>query len=534
MRRVPLAAVSALLALAVLAPAVAVPDAAPGVSLLSLAASGSEAAAWQARVERAVTEGTLRLVSAEADADLPGRWHRRYDQRLGGVPVFGGQVAVQGDADGRALTVFGRLAEGLEAPPPPVVSATVAAEAAARAVSASARTVGTPELVLLPLGPRPGPAWMVLVRDGLPILRRTFVSAADGSLLLCYDDLRTEAAVGLGRGVFGDLKKMATERVAGGYEATDRLRPPLVRTFDFRFDIQGALRFYETGELPAGRVARDEDNDWADGAVVDAHVHAGLTYDYYYKRHGRRGIDDHDLPLVSLTHILPPQVAYANAFWDTATASMTYGDGDSEYAAFSAGLDVVAHELTHGVTERTWNGVYLGESGALNESFSDVVGTSVEFFFQEPGQGRGRADYFLGEDLSRVFDPARYAVRSMADPGSVCGRLGCHPDHVSLLYRGSEDGGGVHVNSGVANHAFYLAVEGGTNRTSGRRVAGLGATRRDRVERVFYRGFVRHLTPLAGFAEARAATVQAARDLYGAGGEEEAAVAAAWSAVGVE
>jgi Zn-dependent metalloprotease len=122
----------------------------------------------------------------------------------------------------------------------------------------------------------------------------------------------------------------------------------------------------------------------------------------------------------------------------------------------------------------------------------------------------------------------------MENPGLFCSeRLGaCDPDHYSRLYRGPEDNGGVHHNSGIANQAFYLLVEGGVNRTSGRRVEGLGAERRGDAERIFYRGFTAYLTPSAGFADARAATVRAARDLYG---EADAVqVQAAWTAVGVE
>ena len=280
-------------------------------------------------------------------------------------------------------------------------------------------------------------------------------------------------------------------------------------------------------------MATDGDNEWADGAVVDAHAYAGWTYDYYFKRHGRRGVDGLDLAVRSVTHFVPRSFEFANAFWDPFSNAMYYGDGDREFAAFSGALDVVAHELTHGVTQYTWDGIYEGESGALNEAFSDVMGTGAEFFHQSPGTGRLRADYFLGEDLTFHFDPPRTAVRSMENPALFCAAsLGqCDPDHYSRRYLGTADGGGVHHNSGIANQAFYLLAEGGVNRTSGLRVAGLGAGGRERAERIFYRGFTAYLTPSATFQDARAATVRAGRDLFG---EAEAAqVALAWSAVGV-
>jgi thermolysin len=236
----------------------------------------------------------------------------------------------------------------------------------------------------------------------------------------------------------------------------------------------------------------------------------------------------------SVTHFLPRSFGFANAFWDPFSSAMYYGDGDVSYASFSGALDVVAHELTHGVTQYTWDGVYEGEPGALVEAFSDIMATGAEFFHQPAGGGRLEADYFLGEDLPFRFDPPRTATRSMENPGLFCSSsLGqCDPDHWSRRYRGEADNGGVHHNSGIANQAFYLMAEGGVNRTSGLRVAGLGPNGREKAERVFYRGFTLYLTPSAAFGDARAATVRAARELFG---EAEAAqVASAWSAVGVE
>jgi Zn-dependent metalloprotease len=109
-----------------------------------------------------------------------------------------------------------------------------------------------------------------------------------------------------------------------------------------------------------------------------------------------------------------------------------------------------------------------------------------------------------------------------------------HPDHYSLRYTGTADNGGVHTNSGISNHAFYLAIEGGTNRTSGLSVQGVGSANREQIERVFYRAFTQMLPASATFSIARAATIQAARDLYGDNGNVERAVTQAWAAVGVQ
>jgi Zn-dependent metalloprotease len=507
----------------------------PGLVLASLAAAGErpDPRVLGQKIDALAAQGALRLMRTQPDGDFPDRQHLRYDQMLGGVRVIGAQLVRQIDAGGETLSVHGAIHEGLRAETKPSLTAEQAARAAERASLRGAWAVGDPELVLLPRAGGASLTWMVWIRFD-HWLERVFVDARTGEIVWRYGDLRTGAAVGIGTGVWGDRKKVSVDFALDGYRAEDRLRPPALTTYDYGHDLSAANVAFTGGILDPGRVARSADNTWTDGAVVDAHVYAGLTYDYYFRRLNRRGIDGRDLPVRSVTHFLPRIVDFANAFWDPFQNAVYYGDGDPTYAAFSGAIDVVAHELTHGVTQYTWDGIYAGESGALNEAFSDIMGTAVEFFHEAAGSGRQRADYYLGEDLARAFDPARYAVRSMAEPWRHCSEsLGiCDPDHYSALYRGPLDGGGVHHNNAVANHAFYLLVEGGVNRTSGRRVAGLGPASREKAERIFYRGFTAYLTPSASFADARGATIRAARDLYG---EAEAAeVASAWAAVGVE
>ena len=148
--------------------------------------------------------------------------------------------------------------------------------------------------------------------------------------------------------------------------------------------------------------------------------------------------------------------------------------------------------------------------------------------YQPPGDGLLRADYLCGEDVVRGVTNPTNGIRSLANPTAYG-----HPDHYSIRFLGDPDNGGVHINSGIANHAFYLAVEGGTHRLSGIAVEGVGGANREQVEKVFYRAFTQLMTASSTFAVARAATIQAARDLYGDGSPAERAVAQAWSAVGV-
>ena len=226
----------------------------------------------------------------------------------------------------------------------------------------------------------------------------------------------------------------------------------------------------------------------------------------------------------------PPDVVniYINNAFFCCDGVMLYGDGDGRtYTYLAGGLDVVAHEMSHGVTEFSSNLVYQDESGALNEAFSDIMGAATEFFYQPVGTGQEKADWLIGEDVVIRFPGY---LRSLSNPNAVF-----DPDHYSLLrFIGTDvDNGGVHYNMTIVTHAFYLAVAGGRNRVSNQTVTGVGMANIERMEKIFYRAWVLLMGPTSKFTDARAATLQAASDLYGASSNERTQVAAAWSAVGV-
>jgi len=349
--------------------------------------------------------------------------------------------------------------------------------------------------------------------------------------------------VGSATGVLGDKKKMSVTKEGSSYVAQDELRPPAILTFDFDGDLNALL---DTGlqaeSLPTSRLASDADDVWTDGANVDAHAQAGYVYDYYYRRFGRRGLDNANITMRNVTHpvnrndlfFYGPDVIglfYLNAFY-AGDGLMVYGEGlppdltDSRgrhWNYVAGALDVCGHELTHGVTAYTSRLIYQNESAALNEGFSDIMGTSVEFFYQPPGNGPLHADYLIGEDV------VTGGLRSLSNPLS----LG-DPDNYSIRFTGPEDNGGAHINCTIAGHAYYLAIEGGTNRTSGIKVKGVGGENREQIERVYYRAFTAMMPANANFSVARAVTIQSARDLYGAGSLAESAVTQAWTAVGVQ
>lgn len=517
------------------------PFAQAGSDRRAVAASDArDVRAWDAQIIRMLRDGQLRSRGEEADLQLEGRSHERLDQYHHGVKVFGGELVRQADG-GQAVSVFGLLYTGIGVDVEPALSPRDAAAIVAGMTGATIGPELAPELVVLPTdagGYVLAYRLRVLTADDLTVF---FIDAATGGVALRYSDLQT--TIGTGQGVQNDTKKISTTVRNGAYLAIDLMRPPAIYTYDLKGNL-ARTQLYLNGlvTLNDSDVAADADNQWTDTAAVDAHAYAGWTYDYLYKRFNRQGLDNRNLTMTSIVHpvkredwaSVPSSVLnlyYLNAFY-AGRGIMVYGEGlppgvtmsGRQWNYFSGALDVVAHELAHGVTDYTSDLIYRNESGALNEAFSDIIGTSVEYFYQQAGAGYLKADYLLGEDLTAPSG----AFRSMANPQAYD-----DPDHYSKRYTGTADNGGVHSNSGIANNAFYLAIEGGANRTSGLSVQGVGAANREKIEKVFYRGFTQFLPANATFSMARAATLQAARDLYGTGSDVERAIEQAWTAVGV-
>lgn len=529
-----------------LALGMALPALAQGHEERIAASGGAELVNWSARIQQMSDAGQLRLLRTREDTLVAGRTHRRFTQLHQGVPVWGGELVVQ-SAPGAVVSVFGTVYQAIELDAKPTLSAS---DAVATVKSAGREPFGSeagPELVVLPLADgRYALAYKVRARKpGTLDIHLLFVDARTGAVVLDLNDVKTQSAVGVGTGVLNDRKKLSVTSLGGQFVAQDGLRPPALRTFDYKGNFNalanefGDPDFYPS--FPPSRFGADADNTWTDAANVDAHANAGYTYDYYFKRFGRRGLDNANIPINSVTHPASREdfFSYSDDFIFQfflnagyyGDGIMIYGDGLPEDLVFNnqswnylaGGLDVVAHELTHGVTGYTSDLIYQGESGALNESFSDMMGTSAEFFFQPGGIGPLKADYLLGED---VVTPG--GLRSMSAPTTFG-----DPDHYSVRFTGSGDNGGVHINSGIPNHVFFLSIEGGRNRVSGIQVTGVGGANREQIEKVFYRAFTQMLPRSANFKTARAATIQAARDLYGAGSAAESSVTQAWTAVGV-
>ncbi|MTV39703.1 M4 family metallopeptidase [Duganella radicis] len=262
-----------------------------------------------------------------------------------------------------------------------------------------------------------------------------------------------------------------------------------------------------------GKLVRSEDGKPStDQAVNQAFDGAGATYDFYREVLKRNSIDGKGLRLDSTVHY---QVKFNNAFWNG--QQMVYGDGDGDlFLGFTGAIDVIAHELTHGVTQYAVPGglVYADQSGALNESISDVFGSVVKQWTLK--QNVEQADWLIGAGI--MAPKVGKALRSMADPGNK--ELTWSGDDQPKTMAGYVEGGDVHTNSGIPNHAFYAAA------------IALKGNSWDKAAPIWYKA-LSLLTPNATFADMATATSESAALLYGADSAEQHAVQAAWKVVGV-
>ncbi len=257
-----------------------------------------------------------------------------------------------------------------------------------------------------------------------------------------------------------------------------------------------------------------------DASAQRAHDGASSVYDFYNDRFGRKSVDNNDLTLKSSVHT---DVRLNNAYWYN--GQMYYGDGDgSQFNDLTLAHDVIGHELTHGVTENTANLIYANASGALNEGWSDILGAASESY----RLGSNQPDWRIGEEVMASGGALRYMKNPTQDGYST----DWYPDRIpfSSNPNNSNDQGGVHGNSGIANLAFALAVDGGSH-PRGKSSANVPKLGLAKAEQIFYRALNTYMSQSTDFAGARTATAQSAQDLYGA--TEKTAIETAWCAVGV-
>ncbi|WP_030933848.1 M4 family metallopeptidase [Streptomyces sp. NRRL S-646] len=473
--------------------------------------------------------------------DKDGTQHVRYDRTYRQLPVLGGDFVVHLASDGtyRSANRATRSKISL-ASIVPSISAPKAADLAANALRAVnlgetlRKLTARPELVVDALHGTPKLAWrtQVAAKDSLgnPVSRTVLTDARTGRQIDAWDDIET--ATGDGRSLYSGTVPLETTLSGSTYQLKDATRGG---TYTGDASNQTDLCFLTSicvSRAPS-TVFTDTDNHWGTGtdadrasAAVDAQYGTNTTWDFYKNSFGRNGIANDGKGSYNRVHY---GNKYNNAFWDDSCFCMTYGDGDGTSLGPLVGLDVAGHEMTHGVTFKTAALTYSGESGGLNEATSDILGTLVEWYANNPSDP---GDYLIGEKIVRPgFGQA--ALRYMDKPSK---------DGKSADYWSSSVGNlDVHYSSGVANHFAYLLAEGSGARTingvsynsptsNGKTVTGIG---REKLGQIWYRALTVYMTSSTNYAGARTATLNAAKDLYGAGSTEYNAVAAAWSAVNV-
>ncbi|WP_460108689.1 M4 family metallopeptidase [Streptomyces sp. YKOK-J1] len=472
--------------------------------------------------------------------DSNGTQHVRYDRTYHQLPVLGGDFVVHLAPSGAYRGADRATRTRISVPSTtPKLSAPRAADLAVNALRAAnlgeklRQVKARPELIVDALHGAPRLAWRTnaVGQDSLgnPVARTVLTDARTGAQIDAWDSIET--ATGDGKALYSGTVPLETTQSGSSYQLKD---PTRGNTYTGDAEGKTDLCFFGIcfSRAPA-TLFTDADNHWGTGstadrasAAVDAQYGTNETWDYYKNVHGRNGIAGDGKGSYNRVHY---GSNYNNAFWDDSCFCMTYGDGDGTTFGPLVALDVAGHEMSHGVTSKTAALTYSGESGGLNEATSDILGTMVEWYANNSSD---QGDYLIGEKIVKPgFGKA--ALRFMDKPSK---------DGSSADYWSSSVGNlDVHYSSGVANHFAYLLSEGSGAKTingvdynsptsNGSTVTGIG---RDKVGKIWYRALTVYMTSSTNYAGARTATLNAAKDLYGAGSAEYNATAAAWSAVNV-
>lgn len=464
------------------------------------------------------------LKEMSTKTDELGNTHVKVQQMYKSVPLFGKQYIIHFNKDGEVYAVNGKIDNEVyskisdKSHKTLEIREKVAIELAKSEVDVDTTTkkpivnsyfyemdgkyIPVYEVRVMNLGSKPGD-WSI------------FINADNGEIVKKYNRIQTADVKGTGTGILNDKKEINVEYKNGAYYMIDNTKDGVsIKTFTAKHvpdieeneDNENKMQYF----LP-GLMMYSEKNEFSDEKykpAVDAHKYAEHVYDYYHDKFGRNSIDDKGMDIISSVHY---GNNYVNAFWFY--DQMTYGDGDGYTSlGLSGALDVVGHEMTHGVTENEASLVYENQSGALNESFSDVFGAFIEFEYQPE-----KADWLCGEDVWTPYKEGD-ALRDIANPGSNKAYRP-QPAHMREYVYTTRDHGGVHTNSGIPNRAAYLVANK------------IGV---HKAEKIYYKALTNYLTSTANFHDAKLALIQSAEDFYGNDSSECKAVADAFDAVGVK
>ncbi|MCX6291246.1 MAG: PKD domain-containing protein, partial [Bacteroidetes bacterium] len=475
----------------------------------------NDAAGWLKSVLHARPEDDVRLYHTEQDKI--GFTHFRYRQYYQNIPVEYSMYIVH-VRDGKIISANGEYYPGISVSLQPSVNPGEALQIAKNDVHAKTYKSGSsveslPELVIIRVDDGTYRlAYKADVYAEEPLSRNwIYVDASDGRILKKVNRIETV-----------DVNATAVTH----YSGTKGIRTDSLSATSFRLreNARGTGNGTITRNLLHGSSygsATDftnTTNNWPlafDNAALDAHYGAEKTYDHYYNNYGWNSFNGFGGTILSYVHY---STGYVNAFWDG--TEMTYGDGDGVQYSPLTSLEIVGHEITHGVTENSANLTYSGESGALNESFSDIMGNTIRFIYDP-----SLATWFVGDQIV-ISGGGATPFRNMANPND----FNC-PDTYGGLYWNNGDI--VHYNSGVQNFWYYLLSTGGTGVNdigNSYTVNGIGLTDANAIA---FRNLTNYLTPGSTFADARTYSIQAAIDLFGNCSNQVVQTSNAWYAVGV-
>lgn len=498
------------------------------------------------------------FVPRSAVSDELGQTHVRLDQTYRGLRIWEGEAIVATDSESEPLGLISELRSGIDIPTQPTLSQSEVLGLVHSELRPQGDYVRPPTVELL-VFPRiveqeraqrlRGPGGELNAEDierrvrdfalayhvhtelenGAQETQHTdfMVDAHSGEILKRWSTLQTATSKGSGKSQYSGTVEIGSDSVAAGFELRDTARSMNITTYNLNHGTSGT-----------GQVFADTDNTWGDGknyvsggsttgdngqtAGIDAHFGTEKTFDYYSTVHGRNGIDGAGKATYNRVHY---SSNYDNAFWSDGCFCMTYGDGRSLTVLTS--IDVAGHEMTHGVTSRTANLTYSGESGGLNEAMSDIHGTMVEFYARGGSGttiGNTGGNWLIGEQLNAT--PLRFMIKPSKD--------GASKDAWSSSL-GSID---VHFSSGPLNRAFYFLSQGSSKTSTDEAFStylpgGMTGIGNDKAARIAYRALAAKMTASTNYAGARTAFLAAATDLYGATSAEYAAVQNAFAAINV-
>ncbi|KFN50077.1 M4 family metallopeptidase [Arenimonas composti] len=526
------------------------------LGVLALSSAAATAATDQAAVARAraaIDAGSLPAVARHANdafiakdsnVDMNGTEHVRFQRTWNGMPVIGGDFIVH-NRNGRT-EVTTNLDTSFRPSATPKLRRDEALGVAGARFGTRATAPADARLVVFAVRRQPTLAWEVVYEgiraDQTPTEMHYFIDASSGEVLAAWDAVHTAtpgpdtstcpggvSANGKGNTLGAGRVSLRTTSCANAYQLRDLTRGG------------GSTTNMLNRTTGNGTIFTDADNQWGSGTLSDmatigaeAHYGVAATWDWFASRFGRMGIADDGQGALARVHY---GRNYANAFWRDSCFCMTFGDGDNGVSVNPlTALDVAAHEMSHGVTSTTAGLIYSDESGGLNEATSDIFAVAVEFAAKNDADA---GDWMIGEKVYANND-GTVALRYMFKPSLDGASYDCYEPGMGL-----DD---VHFTSGVANHFFYLLSEGAVVPEGFGPGTWAGLTPEDMVcngntnlgglgvqtaARIWYYALVNYMLPTTDYAGARAATLQAAADLHGAGSSAYKKVARAWDAVGV-